>query len=457
MTSYDFDLIVIGAGPGGYVAALKASESGLKVACIEKEFLGGTCLNVGCIPSKALLHSSETFDKIKNLSKKEGIHCHEVSFVLSEMMEKKDLIISSLREGIKASFKKLAIEHITGTASFIDPHTLAIGNRKITSKNILIATGSKPIELPFLPFDEKNIVSSTGALKLTDVPKKMVVIGAGVIGIEIASVYARLGSQVTFVEMEEKIAPGIDEFLSQQLLQRLKKQGMEFLLKSRLKSGQKTAEGIALFVESPDKTISLLADVVLVGVGRSPNTTDLNLKDIRVATDSKGFILVDGFFRTNQPHIYAIGDVIEGPMLAHKASYEALAVIQIILGLKGFVNYMTIPNVVYTNPEVASLGFSEKQAEEAGLEVVVGISHFKANGRARCSDEMDGFVKVIGDKVSHRLIGMHIVGHNASELISEGVLALGLKATIKDMATSCYAHPTLSETIVEACRACMNN
>lgn len=458
MPTYDYGVVVIGSGPGGYVAAIEAAQLGFKTACVEKDrTLGGTCLNVGCIPSKALLQSTEYYEWLLKSSKDHGIHAKDISLDFKTMMKRKEEIVSGLVGGVGLLFKQNKVTHLPGEARFIDPHTLEIksGNesKRITAEHFIIATGSEPIALPFLPFDEKRVVSSTGALSLPTVPKKLLVIGAGVIGVELASVYRRLGSEVTIVEMLDAITITMDQTVSKQLLMILKKQGLEFILGAKVASGKVKSDAIELEVEHEQQRKTLSGDVVLVAVGRRPYTKNLSLDGIGIAVDKKGFIPVDNNFRTSVPHIYAIGDVIEGPMLAHRASHEGTAAAKTIAGKPARVNYMGIPNVIYTHPEAAAVGFTESEAKAAGLEVSIGTSFFRANGRARCAGETEGFVKVIGDKKTGRLLGMHIVGAHASELIEEGMVAIDKKATVQDLAEACHAHPTLSETIMEACQA----
>lgn len=454
----DFDVVVIGSGPGGYIAALRAAELGLNTACVEKEdSLGGTCLNVGCIPSKALLQSSESYEWLKNSAKEQGINISDLSFDLTTMMQRKEGIVKGLVDAIASHFKKLKVTRLQGTACFLDPNTIEItqgANKKnYSSQNFIIATGSEPIALPFLPFDETRIVSSTGALNLKSVPKRLLVIGAGVIGVELASVYRRLGSQVSIVEMLEGITPAMDHAISRQLLQSLKKQGIEFYLGAKVTGASIGKSEISINVEHEQKALNMQADVVLVAVGRRPYSKGLDFEKAGIKTNPKGFIQVDANLRTTQPHIYAIGDVVEGPMLAHRASHEGMAAAELIAGKSPKINYISIPNVIYTHPEVAAVGLTETEAKQFGFDVAIGNSTFRGNGRARCSGETEGFVKVIGDKKSGRLLGMHIIGAHASELIAEGLIAMDLKATIKDIATACHAHPTLSEVIMEACQA----
>jgi len=454
MVQNDFDVLVIGTGPGGYVAAIRAAQLGFKVACVEKQTIGGTCLNVGCIPSKTLLQTTENYAWIKNTSKSQGISCSDLAIDFKFMMKRKEDVVHSLVDGVIGALKRNKVETFQGEAHFTDEHHIEVVNGKdriqITSKNIIIATGSESIPLPFLPFDEKKVVSSTGVLNLESIPKKLVVIGAGVIGVELASVYARLGSEVTIVEMLDSIAAGIDSTMSKLLLQSLKKQGMLFYLGAKVTKAAVEGQEIAMSVEHEQKSLSLLADVVLVAVGRRPFTQRLGLETIGIKTTQKGHIQVDANLRTSHPHIYAIGDVIEGPMLAHRATHEGIACAEVISGRQPIINYISIPNVIYTHPEVAGVGLSENEAKAAGLDLLIGTSFFRGNPRARCTGDMEGVVKVIGDKASGRLLGMHIIGPNASELIIEGMIALDKKATLEDIAHACHPHPTLSEAIMEA-------
>jgi dihydrolipoamide dehydrogenase len=453
MENNEYQVLVIGSGPGGYVAAIRAAQLGFKVACVEKmDTVGGTCLNVGCIPSKALLQSSESYDWIVNSSKEQGITVSNAVYDFSAMLKRKEGIVKLLVDGVASHFKKHKIDWLKGSAKFINNHEVEVDGKRYRAENIIIATGSEPVALPFLPFDEKRVLSSTGALALKTVPKKMAVIGAGAIGVELASVYRRLGSEIVVIEMLDVITPGMDQSLSKQLQQTLKKQGMEFLLGAKVAAAKVTDQGVSLTVEYEQKVLSIDADVVLVAVGRKPYTQGLDLEAAGISLGPKGLISVDGNFRTAQPNIFAIGDVIDGPMLAHKATHEGMAVAEIIAGESPSINYLSIPNVIYTHPEVASVGLTEAEAVAAGLDVVTGVSFFRGNARARCSGDIEGFVKVLGDKKSGRLVGMHIIGGHASELIAEGMIALDKKATIADLVHACHAHPTLSETIMEACQ-----
>ncbi len=457
MEEKKYDVAIIGAGPAGYVAAIKLASLGKSVACIEKrKELGGTCLNVGCIPSKALLDSSEHYEWIRKNAAEHGIAA-SASVDLLKMMQRKEGIVQGLNQGIVALFKRHKIDHVNALGSFLSPHTIALDNEakgQIFAKNVIIATGSLPIELPFLPFDEKMIVSSTGALSLQEIPKRLVVIGAGAIGLELASVYQRLGSKVTIIEMLDAIAPGMDQSVSHGLLAALQTQGLTFHLSSKVLRGSKSEGEVSLIFEKEGNEEKIVADVVLVSVGRIPNTKSLNLEKAQVTTSKRGLIEVDANFKTSSPHIFAIGDVIDGPMLAHKASQEGEVVAELIAGKTATLNYMAIPSVVYTHPEAASVGMTEEEVKAAGIKAKVGISHFKNNGRARCSGDIQGFVKIVADAGNNRVLGMHILSKNASLLIAEGVLAIEKKAVCQDLANVPSAHPSLSEVVKEAAATC---
>ncbi len=450
-----FDLIVIGSGPGGYVAAIRAAQLGLKVACVEKnKELGGTCLNVGCIPSKTLLHATEFLYRLLHEGKQQGIESEKSQINFPQMMAQKQKVIASFNEGIAALFKKNQIVRFTGTGTLSTPTSVQAGSQELSARHILLATGSEPIALPFLPFDEKRILSSTGALALEKPPKKLLVVGAGVIGVELGSVYSRLGTEVVFVEFLDRICSAFDESLSKTLQQLLTAQKMTFHLSSRVVSAEIASAGVSLQVALADQsTVKMSADAVLVSVGRKPYTQHLGLEKVGVLPDAKGFIPIDGRFRTSQPHIFAIGDLVDGPMLAHKASEEGVAVAEIIAGHHPFIEYLAIPNVIYTYPEVASVGLTEAEAKQAGLSVKVGQFPFKANSRARCVSEEEGFVKIIAEAVSDRILGVHIIGAHASELIAPAALAIQHKLTALALANTPYAHPTLAEAIKEAALA----
>lgn len=455
MAKHEYDVAVIGSGPGGYVAAIRAAQLGLKTVCIEKNStLGGTCLNVGCIPSKALLQSTEYYDLLQHEAKDHGIECKDVSINFGKMMERKSHIVSGLVNGISGLFKNNKVERVEGKARFISPYAVEVvqgdKKRQVEADHFILATGSEPISLPFMPYDEKIIVSSTGVLSLPAIPKKMIVIGAGVIGVELASVYNRLGTSVLIVEMLDHICPAMDKAVSKTLQQILKKQGLTFNLSATVKGAKKEGNIVSVNFTQNNQEITETADIVLVAVGRRPYTDGLGLETIEVRTSSKGEVLVNDSFQTTQRHIYAIGDIIDGPMLAHKASEEGIAAAEIIAGMHPKINYMAIPNVIYTHPEVAALGMTEKEAVDKGLELKIGTSYFKGNPRARCTGYTEGFVKIIGEKKSDRLIGLHIIGPHASEMIGEGVIAIVKKATLEEIARASHAHPTLTEAIREA-------
>jgi len=443
-----FDVVVIGSGPGGYVAAIRAAQLGFKTACVEKKDLGGTCLNVGCIPSKALLHSSEKYADCMQAARY-GIHMENVRADFAAMMARKSAIVSSFREGVGALFKKNRITHFSGVASLLSPTSIALSpqRQEIEAKYIILASGSESTQLPFLPFDEKRIVSSTGALSLGAVPKRLVVIGAGIIGVELGSVYKRLGSDVLFVEFMERICPTLDTSLSNELHAQLLKQGMRFHLSSKVTGAQITQREISLTI-SPDQTVT--ADVVLVCIGRKATTSALNLDKVGISLSSQGTIPINGSFQTSQPNIYAIGDCVDGVMLAHKAEEEGVAVAEIIAGQNPRISYAAIPSVVYTHPEVASVGLTDAQIEQFSLDVKTGLFPFKINSRARCTGEESGFVKLYAEKNTGKILGVHIIGAHASELIAEGVLAIQKQLYLSDIIHTPHAHPTLSEAIKEA-------
>ncbi len=450
----DYDVLVIGAGPGGYVAAIRCAQNGLKTACIDKRAeLGGTCLNVGCIPSKALLHASEFYHKMAHDAAELGINAQSVTFDFDKMMQRKNETVSGFNQGIAGLFKKNKITPITGSASFSGSNSVTVDGKEISAKHIIIATGSEPTELPFAPFDETKIISSTGALALKSVPKKLIVVGAGVIGVELGSVYARLGSEVHFIEFLDRICPTLDSTIGKTFQKTLEQQNLTFTLSAKLTAAKVEGEQVHLTYESQDGVQNQSCDAALICVGRRPYTQNLDLDKIGIALDDKGRIAIDGSFRTSQQHIYAIGDVVDGPMLAHKASEEGIAVADLISGKKSHLNYIAIPNVIYTYPEVAAVGLSEEEAKKMGLQVKTGSFPFKANSRARCSNDTEGMVKIISEATTGRLVGIHIVGAHAGELIQEGALALEKHATAFDLAATSHAHPTLSEAIKEAAMA----
>jgi dihydrolipoamide dehydrogenase len=461
MSDTQFDLIVIGAGPGGYVCAIRAAQLGLKVACVEKrETLGGTCLNVGCIPSKALLQASEKYEEAAHGLGAFGVKVGKVELDLKALMAHKDKTVKSNVDGVAYLFKKNKVEWIKGAAKVVGAGKVSValnagGTQDLTAKNIVIATGSEVASLPSLPIDEKRIVSSTGALALSEVPKSMVLVGGGVIGLEMGSVWQRLGAKVTVVEFLDRIMPGMDGEVSKQMQRILQKQGMAFELSTKVTGAKVTAKGVTLTVEpaagGEAKTIE--TDIVLVAVGRRPFTDALGLKDAGVALDEKGRVAIDAHFQTNVPGIYAIGDVVAGPMLAHKAEDEGMAVAEILAGQHGHVNYDAIPSVVYTWPECASVGKTEEQLKAEGVAYKVGKFPFTANGRARAMNSTDGFVKILADAATDRVLGAHMVGPTVGEMIAEITLAIEFGGSAEDIARTCHAHPTLMEAVREAALA----
>jgi len=453
-----YDVAVIGAGPGGYIAALRAAELGLKTVCIEKEkSLGGTCLNIGCIPSKALLQATERFAFLKEKGEKIGINASGLSVDLAQMMRTKEEVVSGLTSGIEGLFKKAGVEWVKGEAAFDSPSSVTVaGKERIEAKHFILATGSEPIPLPFLPFDEKRILSSTGALSLPEAPKKMAVVGAGAIGLELASVYGRMGSEITVIEMLERACPGMDETVGKTVERALKNRGMRFFFSSKVTQGEVSEKGVLLTVEAGGEAKEIKADVVLVAIGRRPYTKGLNLKAAGLSLNDKGELPVNGSLQSEVKQIYAVGDMIDGPMLAHKASEEGAAAAELIAGRQAKVPYIAVPNVIYTHPEGASVGLTEEQAKEKGISLIKGSAYFKANPRARCQMETEGVVKILGEKNSGRLIGLHIVGPQASELIAVGTTALIGRATVKEIAAAPHAHPTLAEALKEAAQAALD-
>ncbi|MGD2168797.1 MAG: dihydrolipoyl dehydrogenase [Chlamydiota bacterium] len=449
---HDYQVAVIGAGPGGYVAAIKARQLGLKTVCIEKrKTLGGTCLNVGCIPSKCLLHSSELFFQSKHHFFHHGIDVPNVHFDYSKMQTRKNEVVKSFVQGIDFLFKKNKVEHIQGHARLVDPYTIEVEGKKLTADNIILATGSETIELDFLKFDEKKVVSSTGALELSSIPKKMVIVGAGIIGVELGSVFSRLGSSVEFVEFLDRICPTFDKDISDAAHKIFTKQGMKFSLSHKVTNAKVNKEQIFLQVEGAEKTKELQADTVLVAIGRKPNTYRLGLEEVGIQMTEKGFIQVNDCFQTNHPHIFAIGDVIGGQMLAHKASEEGVCVVEFIKRITSKLSYMAIPSVAYTYPEIASVGFMEKTLQEKNIPYKSFSFPMKANSRAKCTGQEEGFVKILGHKTTKTLLGVHIIAANASELIGEAAVAIQKKMTVNELANTPHAHPTLLEAVKEAC------
>ncbi|MDL1871938.1 dihydrolipoyl dehydrogenase [Deltaproteobacteria bacterium PRO3] len=452
-----YDLIVIGAGPGGYVAAIRAAQLGMKVACVEKDrTLGGTCLNVGCIPSKALLESSELYVQAKDKLKDHGVQLSGLSLDLKKCMERKDQVVAQLTGGVASLFKKNKIDHVLGQAQLNADRSVTVRQSKeettLRAKHVILATGSSPIEIPGVAVDGRSVVDSTGALALSQVPKKLIVIGGGYIGLELGSVYLRWGSQVTVLEALDRIVPAMDLEVGKAFQRILQKQGMQFQLSTKVKGATVKKDGtVDVTVEDASgKAATLNADVVLVAVGRKPNTEGLGLDKAGVKVDERGRIAVDGKFQTSLPGVYAIGDVIAGPMLAHKAMEEGVAVVENLAGQAGHVNYDAIPSVVYTWPEVASVGLTEEQLKEKGVEYKAFKFPLMAVGKAIAMGEKEGWVKLLADKKTDRLLGAHILGARASDLIAELVLAIEFKASAEDVARTCHAHPTLSEGVKEA-------
>ena len=451
-----FQAVVIGGGPGGYVCAIRLAQLGLKTACIESRgSLGGTCLNVGCIPSKSLLNLSEEFHNAQSLSNK-GIEIGEVKLNLSKMMRNKDKAVTILTKGVEFLLKKNKVTYFKGTGSFKSKNDIVIkdNNSKetiIQTENTIIATGSVPVSLPGIEIDEKVIVSSTGALKLEQVPKKMVVVGGGYIGLEMGSVWSRLGSEVHVVEFLDHITPGMDKEISSEFMKILKKQGINFHMQHKVEKIKKNNNNAIVSTLNENGTKKdFECDVVLISVGRKPNTEGLNLQKIGVELDEKKRIKTDKNFKTNQNNIYAIGDVISGPMLAHKAEDEGIAVAENIAGQSGHVNYDTIPGVIYTSPEVASIGKTEEQLKELKINYKIGKFSFMANSRAKAIDDTEGFVKILADEKTDQVLGAHLIGPHAGELIAEIGIAMEFGASSEDIARTCHAHPTFSEAVKEA-------
>ncbi len=451
-----FDLIVIGGGPGGYVAAIRAAQLGMSVACVEKRgTLGGTCLNVGCIPSKALLNSSHKFEDAREHFASYGIKA-KVELDLPGMLKQKDDAVSSLTKGIEGLFKKNKVTYVQGAAAFSGKNEITVNSKDTyTAKNFIIATGSESMPLPGVEVDEKRIVSSTGALTLSKVPEHMVVVGGGVIGLELGSVWRRLGAKVTVVEFLERIGGAMDAEVAKQFQRALEKQGFAFKLGMKVTGAKQDAKSITLNLE-PAKggaAETLSADVVLVSIGRRPYTQGLNLEAAGLKTDERGRIPVDAHLRTNVSHIYAIGDVIVGPMLAHKAEEEGVAVAETLAGQKGHVNYDVIPGVVYTHPEVANVGKTEEELKAAGVAYKVGKFPMMANSRARSVADAEGFVKILADATTDRVLGVHILAADAGTIIHEACIAMEFGASSEDIARTCHAHPTLNEAVKEAALA----
>ena len=451
-----FQAVVIGGGPGGYVCAIRLAQLGIKTACIESRgSLGGTCLNVGCIPSKSLLNLSEEFHKVQNLSNK-GIEIGEVKLNLSKMMKSKDKAVTILTKGVEFLLKKNKVTYFKGTGSFKSKSEILIKDSQnkeslVKAENVIIGTGSVPVSLQGVEIDEKIILSSTGALKIDKVPKKMIVVGGGYIGLEMGSVWSRLGAEVHVVEFLDHITPGMDKEISKEFMKILGKQGINFHMQHKVEKIKKNKSGaIVSTLDKDGNSKDFECDVVLISVGRKPNTTGLNLEKVGISLDKKKRIKTDKNFKTNQNNIYAIGDVIVGPMLAHKAEDEGIAVAENIAGQSGHVNYDTIPGVVYTTPEVASIGKTEEQLKELKIKYKIGKFSFMANSRAKAIDDAEGFVKILADEKTDKVLGAHLIGPHAGELIAEIGIAMEFGASSEDIARTCHAHPTFSEAVKEA-------
>ncbi|ARE38774.1 Dihydrolipoamide dehydrogenase of 2-oxoglutarate dehydrogenase [Rhodovulum sp. P5] len=455
MASYD--VIIIGSGPGGYVCAIRCAQLGLKTACVEgRETLGGTCLNVGCIPSKALLHASHQLHEAQHNFETMGLKGKAPTVDWAQMQAYKNDVIGQNTKGIEFLFKKNKVDWIKGWASIPEKGAVKVGDDTHTAKHIIIASGSEPASLPGVEIDEQMVVTSTGALSLPKVPKKMVVIGAGVIGLELGSVYARLGAEVTVLEYLDQITPGIDTEVARSFRSLLKKQGLEIITGAAVQGTEtlKTKVKTTYTLRKDDSEHQVDADVVLVATGRKPHTSGLGLDGLGVEMTKRGQIAVDAHYKTNVEGLYAIGDVIEGPMLAHKAEDEGMAIAEMLAGQAGHVNYDVIPGVIYTHPEVAAVGKSEDSLKEAGRAYKVGKFSFMGNGRAKANFAADGFVKILADAETDRILGAHIIGPAAGELIHEICVAMEFGAAAEDLARTCHAHPTYSEAVREAALAC---
>jgi dihydrolipoamide dehydrogenase len=455
MADTSYDLVIIGAGPGGYVGAIRAAQLGMKVAVVEKRAtLGGTCLNVGCIPSKALLQSSEKYREARTGFAKHGIKA-QVELDLATMMTRKDGVVDQLTKGVAFLFRKNKIDHLSGHGTIKAPGVVEVDGKPVKTKNIVIATGSESTPLPGIAVDEKRIVTSTGALALAAVPKTMVVVGAGYIGLEMGSVWSRLGTKVTVVEFLDRITPGMDGEVSRQFQRILEKQGIAFKLGCKVTAAKAGKNDVALTVEPAKGGAAepLSAEIVLVAIGRRPYVEGLGLDALGVARDPRGFVKVDAHYQTNVPGIYAIGDAIPGPMLAHKAEEEGVALAELLAGQAGHVNYDTVPGIVYTWPEVASVGKTEEQLKEAGIAYKAGKFPFTANSRAICNDEREGFVKILADARTDLILGAHIIGPEAGDMIHEVVNVMEFSGAAEDLARCFHAHPTYNEAVREAALA----
>lgn len=460
----EYDVIVIGSGPGGYTGAIRCAQLGLKTAIIEKyNTLGGTCLNVGCIPSKALLDSSEHFHNASHTFAEHGIKLENLGVDLAQMIKRKQDVVDQTTKGIAYLMKKNKIDTYYGLGSFVDAHTVKIaknegGEETIKGKNIVIATGSKPMSFPSMPLDKERVITSTEALKLTEIPKHLIIIGAGVIGAELGSVYARLGAKVSFVEFADSMIPTMDKTMGKELQKAVKKLGADFYFNHKVTSVVRNGDEVTVNIDTPKgDQIQLTGDYCLVSVGRKPYTDGLNLEAAGLKTDNRGKVEVDDYLRTSVPHIYALGDVIRGAMLAHKAEEEGVFIAETIVGQKPHIHYRLIPNVVYTWPEVAAVGYTEEELKAEGKTYKTGSFPFKALGRARASMDIDGLVKVLADQQTDEILGVHIIGPRAADMIAEAVVALEYRASAEDITRMSHAHPTYTEAFKEACLAATGN
>lgn len=459
-----YDVIVIGSGPGGYVAAIRAAQLGMKTAIVEKySTLGGTCLNVGCIPSKALLDSSEHYHNAAHTFKTHGINLSSLKVDLKQMIGRKDEVVKQNVDGIQYLMKKNKIDVHHGLGSFVDKNTVKVtkedgSSENIQGKNIIIATGSKPSTLPFIKLDKKRVITSTEALNLKEIPKHMIVIGGGVIGMELGSVYGRMGAKVSVVEYMDSLIPTMDKTMGKELQKSLKKLGFEFYLKHKVVEVENKGKEVIVKAENAKgETIELKGDYVLVSIGRRPYTDGLNAEAAGVKITDRGQVEVDEHLRTNVPNIYAIGDVVKGAMLAHKAEEEGTFVAEVIAGQKPHINYLLIPGVVYTWPEVAAVGYTEEQLKEKGVKYKAGKFPFMASGRARASLDTDGLVKVLADAETDEILGVHMIGPRTADMIAEAVVAMEFRASAEDIARMSHAHPTYTEAFKEACLAATDN
>ncbi len=459
-----YDVTVIGSGPGGYVAAIRCAQLGLRTAIVEKyDALGGTCLNVGCIPSKALLDSSEHYQQAKLHFTEHGIKVKDLKIDLKQMIKRKNHVVNQSVEGIQFLMKKNKIDTFYGHGSFIDKHTISVTSKNgkeqsIESEKVIIATGSKPSSLPFIKLDKKRIITSTEALNLKEIPKHLIVIGGGVIGVELGSVYARLGAKVSVVEYMDSLIPTMDKALGKELQKVLKKQGFDMYLAHKVTSVENNGNEVLIKAETPKgEAVELNGDYCLVSVGRRPYTDGLGLDKAGVKVSDKGQIEVDDHLRTNVDSIYAIGDVIKGAMLAHKAEEEGVFVAETIAGQKPHINYLLIPGVVYTWPEVASVGYTEEQLKEKNIPYKTGSFPFKASGRARASMDTDGLIKVLAHKETDEILGVHMIGPRVADMIAEAVVAMEYRASAEDVSRMSHAHPTFTESFKEACLAATDN